>query len=307
MSHPPVTPPRARPPRGRASRRYLAWRLSGYLFLAPYLVLFAVFIVAPLIYGLALSLFRWELLAPAPPRLVGAANYAEALTSEYFWRALSATFRFVVMSVPVNIVCALLLALGVNAVARRRQAVYRAALFLPTMISISVAGILWRWFFNNEFGLFNELLEPLGWKVSWLGDTAWAMKSIVLMTLWWGMGGPMVVLLAGLQHIPAHYYEAASIDGATGLQQVWHITLPILRPVLLFVTVIGIIAAFQVFGQTFMVTRGGPELSTRVLVQYIYETAFNNYRMGYGAAMSWLLFLAIAAFSALQFRLMREN
>jgi multiple sugar transport system permease protein len=169
-----------------------------------------------------------------------------------------------------------------------------------------VAGILWRWFYNSEFGLFNAYLTPLGLKVPWITDARWAMKSIVLMTLWWTVGGPTVALLAGLQNIPAHYHEAAALDGATGGQTFLHVTLPLLRPVLLFVVVLNIIGAFQVFGQTFMITRGGPELSTRSLVQYIYETAFNNYRMGYAAALSWLLFLVIAAFSFAQFRLMRE-
>jgi multiple sugar transport system permease protein len=133
------------------------------------------------------------------------------------------------------------------------------------------------------------------------------MPSIVLMTLWWTVGGSMLVLLAGLQQIPESYYEAAAIDGAGRWAQFRHITLPLLRPVLLFVVLTGLIGAFQVFGQTFMVTRGGPELSTRVMVQYIYETAFNHYRMGYGAAMSWLLFLIIALVAAFQFRLGRSQ
>jgi len=117
----------------------------------------------------------------------------------------------------------------------------------------------------------------------------------------------MVVLLAGLKQIPEQYYEAASIDGAGAIRRFFHITLPLLKPVLLFVIVMNIIGSFQVFGQTFMITRGGPELSTRVLVQYIYETAFASYRLGYGSAMSWLLFIVIAVFSILQFRLVRER
>jgi multiple sugar transport system permease protein len=143
--------------------------------------------------------------------------------------------------------------------------------------------------------------------VPWLSDPAWAMPSIVLMTLWWTVGGPMVILLAGLKQIPQTYYEAAAIDGATGWRKLIYITLPLLRPVLLFVMVINVIGAFQVFGQTFIITGGGPENATRVLVQYIYETAFNHYRLGYGAAMSWLLFLVIAAFSILQFKVMRDR
>ncbi|MDQ1255895.1 MAG: multiple sugar transport system permease protein, partial [Candidatus Hydrogenedentes bacterium] len=250
------------------SKRGHMRRLSGYLFVLPYLVLFGSFLVLPLVYGLCLSLFRWEMLSPAPPKFIGLGNYAEALRDPYFWKALGATARFCVMSVPLTIVCALLASMGINAVRGRRQSVYRAAYFLPLLIGISVAGILWRWFYNSQFGLFNACLADFGIQISWLGDTRWAMKSIVLMTLWWTVGGPAVVLLAGLQQIPAQYYEAAAIDGANRRQQFLHVTLPQLRPVLLFVAIMNVIGSFQVFGQAFMVTRGGPEFSTRVLVQY---------------------------------------
>ncbi len=280
---------------------------TGYAFLAPYLLLFAAFVIAPLFYGLGISLFEWEMLSPAPPRFAGLANYAEALHSDRFWKALYATARFVVLCVPLTISLSLAAALGIHATPRVRQTIYRAAYFLPTIISISVAGILWRWFFNSEFGLFNALAAPFGVKIPWLSETSLAMWAIVLMTLWWTLGGPIVVLLAGLNQIPRQYYEAAAIDGAGPMRRFLHITLPQLRPILLFVSIMNIIGSFQVFGQTFMITRGGPEHSTRVLVQYIYETAFTNYRMGYGAAMSWLLFAVIAVFAIIQFRILRED
>lgn len=279
----------------------------GYLFLLPYLILFCAFILLPLIYGLGLSLFQWEVLANAPPRFIGLGNYREALGETYFWMALGATLRFVAMIVPSVVCGALLIALALNALPEKSGGFFKAAIFAPTIISISVAGILWRWFFNAEFGLFNAWLAPLGAKVPWITENRWAMKSVVLMTVWWTLGGPMVILLAGLKQIPEQYYEAASIDGAGAIRRFFHITMPLLKPVLLFVVVMNIIGSFQVFGQTFMITRGGPELSTRVLVQYIYETAFASYRLGYGSAMSWLLFIVIAVFSILQFRLVRER
>jgi multiple sugar transport system permease protein len=282
-------------------------RWSGYLFALPYLALFTMFMIVPLVYGLRLSLFRWELLSTAAPRFTGLDNYREALGDPYFWKALNATFRFVVLTAPTTIVVALLIAVGVNSVSQKRQAFYRAAFFLPTMLTVSVAALLWRWFYNSEFGLFNAMLAPLGLKVPWLTDSTWAMRSIVLMTLWWTVGGPMILLLAGLQNIPPQYLEAALIDGATPVRRFFAITLPLLRPVLLFAVVMNVIGAFQVFGQTFMITGGGPELSTRSLVHYIYVTAFNNYRMGYAAAMSWLLFVIIGIFSIVQFRIMRER
>ncbi|HNT35226.1 MAG TPA: sugar ABC transporter permease, partial [bacterium] len=177
-----------------------AWhRWSGYLFLLPYLVLFVSFLIVPLFYGLGLSLFQWEVLSRVPPQLVGLGNFLEALRSSYFWKAFLATFRFVIMTVPLSVGFALFVACGINAIPFKRQSFYRASIFLPTIISISVAGILWRWFFNGEFGLFNALLGHFGYKVPWLSDVNWAMKSIVFMTLWWTVGGPMVVLLAGLQ------------------------------------------------------------------------------------------------------------
>jgi multiple sugar transport system permease protein len=288
------------------TRRRLS-HYTGYLFLLPYLVLFGSFLLLPVCYGLGLSLFRWEMLSIVPPKFIGGGNYKEALTTPYFWKALGATLRFVIMTVPIVVGCALFLALGINALPRKHQTFFRAAYFFPTIISISVAGILWRWFFSTEFGLFNAYLGSVGIKVPWLSDVRWAMKSIVLMTFWWTLGGPMVILLAGLQEIPEQYHEAAAIDGANACQRFFHITLPLLRPVLLFVIVMNIIASFQVFGQTFMITRGGPELSTRVLMQYIYETSFTHYRIGYGAAMSWLLFAIIAGFSFIQFRIIREK
>jgi multiple sugar transport system permease protein len=282
--------------------------VSGWLFAAPHLALFAAFVLGPLLFGLGLSLFRWDILTTRPAQFVGAANYQEALKDEYVAKALWATVRFVLMAVPSTIFLALLLAVGLSQVSERRRAFWRALCYLPHLLTVSVVGLLWRWFYNTEFGLFNAYLVPLGLpKIAWLSDVNWAMPAIVIMTLWWTLGGPMLVFLAAIQNIPTSYNEAAAIDGATEPQIFWRVTLPLLRPVLLFSMVMNVVGSFQVFGQVFMITRGGPELSTRTLVQYIYDTAFNNYRMGYAAAISWLLFLVIAVFSIIQFRLMREK
>jgi multiple sugar transport system permease protein len=283
-----------------------SYRLSGYLFTLPYFTLFAVFLIGPLLFGLVLGFFRWEMLSDAPPAFVGLANYREALADPYFWKALKTTCLFVVMAVPSTIGVALLLALGVNALPKR-QSFYRACFVLPTMINIAVAGLLWRWFYNSEFGLFNALLANIDVKIPWISSEATALPAIALMTVWWTVGGTFLILMAGLHQIPESVYEAAAIDGATGLRRFRYITLPLLKPALFFVTIMSLIGSFQVFGQTYVITSGGPELSTRVMVQYIYETAFRNYRMGYGAAMSWLLFLVIGAFTALHFRAMKKG
>lgn len=284
-----------------------AQRWSGYLFALPYLALFGGFLVLPLFFGLGLSVTRYEMLSPTPPHFAGAANYLEALRDPFFWKALGVTAAFVALASPLTILLALLLASLLNNVPDGRQNVYRVMIFLPTIISIAVAALMWRWFYATEFGLFNAVLPP-SMSVPWLSRYGWlSMLSIVLMTLWWTVGGPMVVLLAGLKQIPDQYYEAAAIDGATGLKSFFRITLPLLKPVLLFVVVMNILGAFQVFGQPFLITRGGPERATLPLMQYIYETSFLNYRLGYGAAMSWLLFLVIAVFSFVQFRVIREQ
>jgi multiple sugar transport system permease protein len=283
------------------------YRWSGWLFVAPYLLFFLVFLVGPLLYGLRLSLFRWELLSEAPARFVGLANYQEAFGDPYFLKALGTTLRMVLFTVPCTVGLALLIAVGIDAVPEKRQSFYRVAFFLPGMLTISVVGILWRWFYSPDFGVFNAALAPIGLKPPWLSEPRWATASIVVMTLWWTVGGPMVTLLASLRGLPPQYDEAAEIDGATPWQRFWKVRLPQLRPVLLFVTVLNIIGAFQIFGQTFLVTKGGPEFATRTLVQYIYDTAFNNYRMGYASAMSWLLFLVISGFAVLQFRLIRDQ
>ncbi len=283
-------------------------RWAGYLFLLPYLTLFGAFLLGPLIYGLVLSFMQYDMLSPEPAKFIGMENYSEALGDAYFWKSLRATTLFVVMSVPITIPLALLLAVAVEAVNGKRQMFYRIAIFAPSVVSVSVVSLIWRWFYNKEFGLLNALLAPLGVEpIGWLNTPLTAMTGIVVMTLWWTIGGPMLVLLAGLKQIPAQYYEAAAIDGAVGWRAFARITLPLLRPALLFSLVMNLIGAFQVFGQPFILTGGGPELGTRVAMQYIYQTAFQFYRLGYGAAMSWLLFLVIAVFAAFQFRMMRER
>ena len=288
-------------------------RWAGYAFLAPYLLLFAVFTLGPLLFGLGLSVSHYDLAHDEPARLAGLDNYREAIASDEFRRSLGATVRFVALSVPITVPIALLLAVAVDAARGARQVIYRIGIFAPTVITISVVGLIWRWFYDREFGLFNALLAwpasrlHVGMPIGFLDTPRSAMLAIVAMTLWWTVGGPMLVLLAALKQVPAHYYEAAAIDGAVGWRAFRHITLPLLRPALLFTLVVNVIGAFQVFGQPLMVTGGGPLQSTRVAMQFIYETAFRNYRLGYGAAMSWLLFCVIAAFAIVQFRLMRDD
>ena len=292
---------------GKGRKRFTPqWR--DWLFALPYLLLFGVFLLYPLLQGLGLSFMRYDLVSPEPPQFAGLSNYAEAFGDAYFWRAMWASLLFVMLCSPLTIGVALLLAAMIDAVPGVRQHFYRVAIFAPTILTVSVAALLWRWLYNTEFGPLNAMLGVVGLgPVPWLNAPFLAMLSLVLMTLWWTVGGPVLILLAGLKGIPDQVHEAAAVDGSTGVHAFFHVTLPLLRPALLFVTVLNVIGGFQVFGQAFLITGGGPSLSTRVMVQYIYETAFRGYRLGYGAAMSWLLFTVIAVFAVAQFRLMRED
>jgi multiple sugar transport system permease protein len=279
----------------------------GYVFLFPYALVFLTFIVLPFIVSLVLAFSEYDLTSQRGLRFVGFGNFKEALFEDrFFWKAVGATFRYAAMIIPGQVILAMLLALGMEVMTRGQKTV-RALLFLPGLFSIAVTAILWQWFYNEEFGLFSHLLHLIGLSpIPWLSNTTLAMPSIVIMTLWWTVGGSAAVLLAGLQQIPRQLSEAASIDGATPWQTFWSITLPMLKPVLLFMVVMATIGAFQMFTQSLLLTNGGPEQTTRGVVQLIYDTAFADYRLGYGAAISWLLFLMIAGFSLIQFRLIRR-
>lgn len=277
----------------------------AYLFLVPFAGSFFGFIILPFFVALVLAFVKLDLTSREPASFVGLKNFREALSDQYFWKALWATFYFVVMAVPATVVLATALAVGMHSMTNRRgRHTVRAMLFVPGMLNVAVAAILWQWFYNGEFGLFNHYLEQWGiGRVPWLSSRGMAMPSVMIMTLWWTVGGGAILLLAALQQIPEELWEAAALDGAGPWQRLWRVSLPLIRPVMLFVTILTTIGSFQIFGQPFLMTRGGPELATRGVVQYIYETAFNNYRLGYGAAMSWLLFMIIAVFSLIQVRL----
>ncbi len=278
----------------------------AYLFIAPFAVSFFSFVILPFFVALGLAFVKLDLTSHEPVAFVGLKNFQEALSDQYFWKAVWATSYFVVMAVPLTVVLSTAVAVGMHSMTSKRgRHTVRAMLFLPGMVNVAVAAILWQWFYNGEFGLFNHYLQEWGFGgVPWLSSRTITMPAVVLMTLWWSIGGSAILLLAALQQIPNELWEAASLDGAGAWQRLWGISLPLIRPVMLFVTIMTTIGSFQVFGQPYLLTRGGPELATRGVVQYIYETAFNNYRLGYGAAMSWLLFVIIAVFSLVQVRLM---
>lgn len=281
--------------------------LVGYLFLSPFLILFTIFIAIPVITSAWLAVVQLDLANKADSKFVGFQNFTDAFNDQFFWKAVWATGHYSILMVPSVIIIGTALAIGMSRMSRGRDFV-RSLIYLPSMLNVAVTGILWQWFFNNEFGLFNHFIKKTGAPgVPWLTDDRFAMPSVVLMTLWWTVGGTSVIILTALQQIPTMYFEAASLDGANDRQIFSKVMIPLLKPVLLFVFVTTTIASFQMFPQAAILTGGGPEFKTRGVVQYMFETAFNGYRFGYGAAISWLLFIGTMIFSVIQARIMRDK
>jgi len=292
----------------------------GLLFALPHLILFAVFLLAPTIFGFYISLHHWHVLAKTHP-YVGMANYSAALTDDIFWLAVRNTFYFVILAVPAGNLVSLLLALGLNSL-RRGQTVYKVMYYMPVIISIAVVAVLWRWLYNTEIGLLNVYLKgcvtglrhiglplPPFQPVPWLSDPKFAMPSIALMSIWWGAGGNMILYLAGLGNIPDDYMEAAQIDGANAWQRFWAITWPLLRPTTLFCLVFSVLGSFQIFGQSYVLYApgSGPARSALTMALYMYQQGFSEYEIGYGAAVGYLMFALVLVFTILQFRLFSQR
>jgi multiple sugar transport system permease protein len=279
---------------------------TAYAFLAPGLLLFAVYRLYPLLEGLRLS-FTSARLGRAVQPWVGLANYARLLEDTRFHVSLWNTAFYTAASTLPILAVPLALALALNRGQLRN--LLRSVFFFPFTLSVVTVGLAWLWLLDPVVGPFNYYLRALGLPArSWLGDPSTAMWAIILTTVWWVTGYYLVIYLAGLQDIPRDLYEAAALDGASGRRAFWAITLPLLRPVLLFVLVTHIIGSFQLFGQVFVLTGGGPGDATRTVVQHLFETAFQNFfQFGAASAMAWVLFAIILVFSVLQFRLLRGH
>jgi multiple sugar transport system permease protein len=281
---------------------------SAYLFLAPVLLLFSVFTVFSVGYAFYLSFHEWNILEPEKP-YVGLQNYSRLIDDDRFHQAVVNTLYYVAGSVPLTMGIGLLVALLLNTKIRARG-VFRALFYLPVLTPLVIASIIWKWVYNGDYGLLNYYLiqlslidEPL----LWLSDKNLAMPAVIITSVWKGVGFAMVVYLAGLQSIPEDYYDAAKIDGATGWRRLKDITIPLLSPTTLFLLIVSVLGSFQVFTQIFIMTNGGPLGRTRTVVWYIYTTAFRDFNMGYAAAMAFALFAMMLAFTALQFRLLRNE
>ncbi len=285
-------------------RRRLRQYGIGYAFVAVPVLAGVIFLLIPMITTLGWSFTRFNGLQP--PQFVGIDNYARLFTHDrIFIKALWNTFRFTILGMLIGPTLGLLTALMLNQKVRF-QAFYRTAYFLPVMTSLVVVATIWRMIYNKH-GLLNLALGALGLEpIRWLSDPHWALFSIVIASVWQGFGFETVIFLAALQGIPATLYEAAALDGANVWQRFWHVTLPALRPVILFIYIIGIIGSFQVFDQVFVMTSGGPANSTITLVYYLYSK-FMDLRLGYASAIAYVLFGILMVFSYLQWRFFTET
>ena len=292
-------------------------QLVPYLFIAPQLIFFLIFVAYPFFYGLYISFFRFDFLRPEAQQFVLLDNYAKLFSPDsiqfpVFWNALGNTVKFVLYSVPPLIIIPLLLAVLLNTRVPGRN-FFRGLYFSPWVLSAAVVGLLGFWIFQSQGGLVNFYLVRLGiTPPRWLSTLPWAWVAIVAMTLWWTVGFNMIILLAALQDIPRQLYESASLDGATNWQQFVSITLPILRPVLVFVIIITIIASFNLFAQPFFMTNGGPAQatgggSTEPVMLRIYREGFERNQLGMAAAMSFIVATIMIIFSYTNFRLFRTR
>lgn len=278
----------------------VGWKeaVTGYLFLTPNIIGFIIFTVFPVIGSLLLSFADWNLITP--PHMVGGQNYRNLAGDRIYWQSLSNTAIFSVFSVTLSIACALFLAILLNQKIRGVN-LFRTAFFLPVVYSTVAVALIWQWLFDYQMGLINHVLSlmRLG-PYPWINSPQWALPSVILVSVWKGLGYNMVIFLAALQGVPAELYESAKIDGVNSWQNFWNVTWPMISPSTFFVTVTSIINSFQVYDITTVLTNGGPGNATNTLVMYIYQNAFQFFKMGYASAVAYTLFGIVLIFTVLQ-------
>lgn len=285
---------------------------EAYLFLLPSLLGFIFFVLIPIIGSFGLSFFEWNLLTP--PEFVGVENYVQLITRDaVFHKVIGNTMFYALSIVPIQLAFGLLLATALNQ-AIRGVTIYRVIYFMPVVSNIVAVALVFQWLLNRDFGLisswFWQLADNTGWQgfapPDWLNSSFWAKPSVVLLTVWKNVGFTMVIYLAGLQAVPQVLYDASEVDGASGIQKFFYITIPMISSTTFFLLVIQMIGAFQLFAEPFVMTRGGPAQATLSIVYYIYQNAFQFQRMGKATAIAWLLFGIIFIFTFVQIRLQRR-
>lgn len=284
-------------PRKRRDEGRAGWGLA-----APFLIFYLLFLIGPTLYGVIMSFFNSSLQHSGLGGFAGVHNYTEALTSSDFWQAMWHTVLFTLLTTPPLVVIALVLAIFTDRLARGRW-FFRLVFFAPYVVPSAAMALVWTWLYTPQIGLWDKWLSAVGITSppNWLADPNWAMVSVALATVWWTLGFNFVLYLAGLQEIPRSLYEAASVDGATRWQQMRRITIPLLNRTTALVLVLQVIASLKIFDQIFLMTSGGPNYSTRPLLEYVYDIGFTDFRTGYTAAASMLYFLVILAVSLVWF------
>ena len=285
--------------------------LAGWMFAGPALIMLGLFFFVPVLLAFALSLTNFDLYSLADysnTGFVGFANYAELVRTPLFWKALGNTFYFVLVGVPLSIALSLGAALLLNGAADRLVGLFRTALFAPVVTTLVAVAVIWRYLLHTRYGFINYVLDGLGIEpVDWLGDPDWSMPAIILFAVWKNFGYNMVILLAGLQTIPAELYEAARVDGANGWQRFRHVTLPALGPMLLLVSILTMAGYFQLFAEPYVMTQGGPVESTVSVLYFMYDQGFKWWNLGFASAVAFALFLVMIVFTLLQYRFARAR
>jgi multiple sugar transport system permease protein len=299
----------ARPVRRELSVRAREARW-GLLFVLPLMLGFLIFQAGPMIASIGISFTDWDILSS--PRFAGLDNYVKALTKDpLVGVAFGNTIFMMVVGIPLSMAFSLILAMAMNQKIKG-VALLRTIYFLPVVSSLVAISVLWRWLFNADFGLINQLLQTVGIRgPAWLGSEQWAKLALIIVSIWSSLGFNMLLYLSALQNVPVEYHEAAKIDGANMWQRFWFITWPMITPTTFFILTTSIIGAFQTFAQVHLMTRGGgpgaigggPRWSTLTVVYYLWLNGFNYYQMGYAAAIAWILGIAIMIFTVAQFLL----
>ncbi len=276
-------------------------RFVAYLLVAPFFIFYSIFVIWPVFRGFYISFHEWDLVGHAT-RWISTRNYGLMVADRYFWSSMRNTVYFVILSGPVLVALGLLLAVLINR-PYRNMGVFRTLFYLPSVLSIAVVTTIWIRVYNSQYGIFANWARSLGAEpLRWLTTVELAMPAVSLTTIWWTVGGNMVIFLAGLQDIPADLYEAAALDGANRWQSFWNITVPGMRRTIGLVTILQVISSFNIFGQVYSMTNGGPGGSTRTIIMYIYERAFKFWQLGYASAMAYGLAVIMFTLSIIQLK-----